>query len=183
MNKRGKNLEKAITKFEENMETSKPTIIGDDIRVKQTTFDSMKKVVKEAKNVLNEVPAMQNLIDDMSTFTNSYKNLETKNKALKANAEFLEKKTKRLEKENQDLWSYLKAVVKALKGIFRNILLLGKKYEKDEVVEEIKDYFDNKAYDKQDIVEVAIDTDKEDELYNYANIDKNYDFYDKDIEI
>ena len=39
---------------------------------------------------------------------------------------------------------------------------------------EIKDYYDNNDFDKDDIYDIAINTTKEDELFEYADIDNFY---------
>ena len=129
---------------------------------------------------MKEASVMQNIIDYMSKFTNSYKNLETKNKNIQNEVTYLKKKNDRLEKENQNLWSYLKSIVKVLKKIFRNVLQVGKKEEKDTVVTQVKSYYNNELYDKDDVYDVAVDTSKEKELFKYADIDKGYDTYNKD---
>lgn len=38
----------------------------------------------------------------------------------------------------------------------------------------MKDYYDNKDFDKDDVYDIAKETDKEDELFGYADIDKFY---------
>ena len=52
---------------------------------------------------------------------------------------------------------------------------------KEATTNEIKDYYDNKDFDKDDVYDIAKETDKEDELFDYADID-NYYFKD-DLEL
>lgn len=45
---------------------------------------------------------------------------------------------------------------------------------KEATTNEIKDYYDKEDFDKDDVYDIAIDTEKEEELFDYANIDKFY---------
>lgn len=45
---------------------------------------------------------------------------------------------------------------------------------KEATTNEIKDYYDKEDFDKDDVYDIAIDTTKEDELFDYAGIDKIY---------
>lgn len=64
-----------------------------------------------------------------------------------------------------------------IKNFFRHLLQIGNEKTKNAVVEEVKDYYENEDFTKDDVYDIAIDTTKEDELFNYADIDK---FYSKD---
>ena len=56
----------------------------------------------------------------------------------------------------------------------RRLLQIGNEKTKEATTNEIKDYYDNNDFDKDDIYDIAIDTTKEDELFDYADIDKFY---------
>ena len=58
-----------------------------------------------------------------------------------------------------------------------HLLQIGNDKTKEATTNEIKDYYNNNDFDKDDIYDIAIDTTKEDELFDYADIDK---FYTKD---
>lgn len=45
---------------------------------------------------------------------------------------------------------------------------------KEVTINEIKDYYDNDDFDKDDIYDIVKDTDKEDELFDYGDIDNYY---------
>ncbi len=62
------------------------------------------------------------------------------------------------------------------------MLQLGNEKIKETTTSEIKDYYDNEDFDKDDIYDVAKDTDKEDELFDYADID-NYYSKEDDLEL
>ena len=44
-------LKKSVDKLEEDMKSSKETIVGDYIKIKKEAYNSMKEVVKETKTV------------------------------------------------------------------------------------------------------------------------------------
>lgn len=54
------------------------------------------------------------------------------------------------------------------------ILKIGNEETKDEVVGQVKDYYDNKNFNSNDIYDIAKRTDKEDELFDYANLPDYY---------
>ena len=52
----------------------------------------------------------------------------------------------------------------------RKILFRGDYETKDMVGEQIKDIYDEKQYDNQDVYQISRGTEKQDELFEYANI-------------
>ena len=67
----------------------------------------------------------------------------------------------------------------------------GSEIIKEAVVDEIKQYFDDKIFKKKEVVDISVDTTKEDELFNYVGQEKYYeisyyneldDIYYKDID-
>jgi len=42
-------------------------------------------------------------------------------------------------------------------------------------VDEIKQYFDNKIFKKKDVVDISVDTTKEDELFDYVGLERYYE--------
>lgn len=42
-------------------------------------------------------------------------------------------------------------------------------------MDEIKQYFDNKVFKKKDVVDISVDTTKEDELFDYVGQEKYYE--------
>ena len=83
-------------------------------------------------------------------------------------------KNKKLEEEKESLISYINTILKAIKDFFRHLLQIGNEKVKEATTKEIKDYYDNEDFEKDDIYDIAIDTTKEDELFDYADIDKLY---------
>lgn len=94
-------------------------------------------------------------------------------------------KNDELEYENSRLKTILFDILKKIKTFFRNILHIGDEHSKNEVVSEIKDYYDNDDFTKDDVYDIAESTSKEDELFEYANIEydyvREYDDYDMEL--
>lgn len=100
--------------------------------------------------------------------------LKKKNESIQNEVKYLIIKNQKLEQKNNNLVSYIRTILKAIKHFFRELLQIGNDKVKEATTNEIKDYYDNKDFDKDDVYDIAIDTDKEDELLDYANVDKFY---------
>ena len=183
-----KGLDNAVNDFEEKMKTTKSTFIDKEyVRVKKDTFDSMKNVIKESKKVMEFQPKMEQLFNEVETFTKSHQTLEKENNNLQREVKALTTRNQNLTKENNNLKDYLKAILDAIKHFFRELLQIGNDKTKDRTTSEIKDYYDNKDFDSNDVYDISKGTSKEDELFDYAKVPsylkthKNYDMeYDKD---
>lgn len=65
-----------------------------------------------------------------------------------------------------------------------NYYTLGSKEAKEVTTKQIKDYYNNDDFEQNDIYDIAVDTDKEDELFGYAEIDNYYSkSKDDDLEL
>ena len=183
-----KGLDNAVKTLEEKMKTTKSTFIDKEyVRVKKDTFDSMKNVIKESKKVMEFQPKMEQLFNEVETFTKSHQTLEKENNNLQREVKALTTRNQNLTKENNNLKDYLKAILDAIKHFFRELLQIGNDKTKDRTTSEIKDYYDNKDFDSNDVYDISKGTTKEDELFDYAKVPsylkthKNYDMeYDKD---
>ena len=83
------------------------------------------------------------------------------------------------------LYSYTSEDIKELYGYMSKIThvtnvkeaasyLVGNKQIKEATMTEIKEYFDNEYFNKSDIYNITRNTTKEDELFEYADIDEYY---------
>lgn len=90
-------------------------------------------------------------------------------------------KNQELEEENNFLKHIIRSVLKNIKKIFRKILHIGSKDNKDLVVDEVSYCYDNELYNKNDLIDVGKDTERE-EIYDIAGIKNHYD-RDNDISI
>lgn len=118
-----KNLDSAMNDFEEKMKTIKNTLINKEyVKVKKDTFDSMNNVIKETKKVMEFQPKMEQLFNEVNTFTKSHLTLEKGNNNLQREVKALTTRNQNLTKENNNLKDYLKAILKAIKHFFRELL-------------------------------------------------------------
>ena len=144
------------------------------VKVKKDTFDTMNKVIKQTKKVMEIQPKIQMNYKEVDEYAESYKYLENENENIKKEVRYLKIKNKELEKENDNLISYMKLILKAIKDFFRQLLQIGNQLAKEATTREIKDYYNNKDFNKKDIYDIAKNTTKENELFDYADIDKFY---------
>ena len=160
------------------MSSNKETIFDKDyVKVKKDTFDSMNKVIEQTKKVMEIQPKIQRVYNEVDEYAKSYKYLEKENENIQKEVKYLKKRNQDLEKENYNLIHYIEAILKAIKEFFRYLLQIGNQKTKDSTTDEIKVYYDNEDFTKDDVFDIAIDTENEDELFDYINIDK---FYSKD---
>ena len=166
-----KDLDNAMNEFEEKMKTTKNTLIDKEyVKVKKDTFDSMQNVIKETKKIMEFQPKMEQLFNEVDTFSKSHQTLEKENNNLQREVKALTTRNQNLTKENNNLKDYLKAILKAIKHFFRELLQIGNEPTKEATTTEIKDYYDNQDFDKNDVYDISKGTTKEDELFDYAGV-------------
>ena len=157
------------------MSSNKETIFDKEyVKIKKDTFNSMNKVIEQSKKVMEMQPKIQKVYDEVDEYAKSYKYLEKENESIQNEVKYLRIKNQKLEQKNNNLVSYIRTILKAIKYFFRELLQIGNDKVKEATTNEIKNYYDNEDFDKNDVYDIAIDTDKEDELFDYANIDKYY---------
>ena len=166
-----KSLDNAMNEFEEKMKTTKSTIIDKDyVRVRKDTFDSMKNVINETKKAVEFQPKINELFNEIDNYTKSHQTLEKEKKNLERKVKALTTRNQNLTKENNNLKSYLNNILETIKHFFRKLLQIGNENVKNETTYEIKDYYDNNDFNSDDVYEIAKETTKEDELFDYANV-------------
>ena len=170
-----KNLDNAMNEFEEKMETTKNIPFDKKhVLVEKETFDSMNKVIKETKKVMEFQPKMEQLFSEVDTFTKSHQTLEKENKNMQREIKALTTRNQNLTQENNKLKTYLQAILEAIKHFFRELLQIGNEKTKEATTSEIKEYYDNEDFDKDDVRYISNGTTKEDELFDYADIPDYY---------
>ena len=134
----------------------------------------MNKVIEQTKKVMEMQPKIQKVYNEVDEYAESYKYLEKENENIQKEVKYLRIKNQKLEQENNNLVSYIRAILKAIKHFFRELLQIGNDKVKEATTNEIKDYYDKEDFDKDDVYDIAIDTTKEEELFDYADIDNYY---------
>ena len=179
-----KSLDNAMNDLEEKMKTTKTIpFYKKHIVVEKDTFDSMQNVIKETKKAVEFQPKINQLFNEIDTYTQSHQTLEKENKNLQREVKALTTRNQNLTKENNNLKTYLKAILEAIKHFFRELLQIGNEPTKKATTIEIKDYYDNNDFDMNDVVEISRGTIKEDELFDYVKapdyLKSNDTFYDE----
>lgn len=144
------------------------------IKEKLDIDETLDKKIKNILEFLNIKEKIQKVYNEVDTYAKSYKYLEKENENIQKEVKYLKIRNQKLEQENERLISYIKVILKAIKAFFRRMLQLGNEKIKEATTSEIKDYYDNEDFDKDDIYDIAKDTNKEDELFDYADIDNYY---------
>ena len=173
-------IDNAMNEFEEKMKTIKNIPFNKThVLVEKDTFESMNEVIKESKKAIEFQPKLQQLFEEVDTYTRSHQTLEKENKSLKS-------RVNKLTKENDNIKARLNAILENIKAFFRKLLQIGNEIIKNTTTSEIKDYYDVKEFDSNDVYHIAKGTTKEDELFDYANIPDHYKIrkkqYDSELE-
>ena len=164
-----KNLDNVMNDFEEKMKTTKNTLMDKDyVKVRKDTFESMQNVIKETKKVMEFQPKIEQLFNEVNTFSKSHQTLEKENNNLKREVKALTTRNQNLIKENNHLKDYLKTILEAIKDFFRKLLQIGNEPTKEATTTEIKDYYNNQDFDMNDVIKISRGTTKQDELFDYV---------------
>lgn len=170
-----KNLDNAMNNLEEKMKTTKNIPFNKThVLVEKETFDSMNKVINETRKAIEFQPKIEELFNQVQTFTKSHQTLEKENKNMEREIKALTTRNQNLTQENNKLKTYLQAILEAIKHFFRELLQIGNEKTKEATTSEIKEYYDNEDFDKDDVRYISRGTTKEDELFDYADIPDYY---------
>lgn len=171
LNTRNDKLDKVMNEFEEQMKTTK-TIPFDKkhIIVEKDTFDTMNKVIKESKKVMELQPKINQVFNEVDNYVSSYNLLEKDNQKYQREIKALKTRNSNLIQENNKLKSYIDTILEVIKKFFRKLLQIGNEPTKETTSNEIKDYYDNNDFDINDVYDISKDTTKEDELFDYVGI-------------
>lgn len=168
-------LDNAINNFENKMQTTKNIPFDKKhIILEKDTFDSMNNIIKETKNIMNFQPKIEQLFNEVNTFTKSHKALEKENNNLQKEIKSLTTRNQNLKKENNNLKLYIESILNTIKKFFRHLLKIGNENTKEATTKEIKNYYDNNDFDTNDVYNISKGTTKEDELFDYSNVPYYY---------
>jgi len=171
LNTRNDKLDKVMNEFEEQMKTTK-TILFDKkhIVVEKDTFDTMNKVIKESKKVMELQPKINQVFNEVDSYISSYNSLEKDNQKYQREIKALKTRNSNLIQENNKLKSYIDIILEVIKKFFRKLLQIDNEPTKEATTSEIKEYYDNNDFNSNDVYEIAKNTTKEDELFDYASV-------------
>jgi len=191
LNVRNTRLDKALNEFDEKMKTTKNIPFNKtQVIVNKDTFDTMERIVKESKKVIELQPKINEVFNEINSYASGYKTLENENKNIKREVENLNLKNRHLERENERLQDRISKILKSIKEFFRKLLQQGSAYIKDYAEDEVKQYYDRKDFKMLDVKDVAKGTPREESLFDYADVPDRYktirkplyeeDYYDDD---
>lgn len=147
----------------------------------------MNNVIKETKKVMEFQPKIDELFNEVQTFTKSHQALEMENQSMLKEIQLLENRNKDLRDENRSLINRLNELFQLLKKFLRKLLQRGNDYTKDETADVVKKCYENSDFDMKDVVIISKETTKQDELFEYVEAPdyykervKHYDEYDHD---
>lgn len=170
-------IDSSLKEFNTNMANTKEIPFNKNhVLVDKNTFNSMKKVIKETKNAIELQPKIEELFSEVDKYTKSHQVLEKENNKLIKENKSLKTRNHNLIEDNKSLKYCIRLIFEAIKKFFRKLLLIGNEPTKEATTTEIKEIYAEFAEFKQtDIYDVAVNTSKEQELFNYAGIKTNSD--------
>lgn len=171
LNIRNNKFDKIMNEFDEKIKTAK-TIPFDKkhVVVEKETFDTMNKAINESKKVMDLQPKINEVFNEINNYVDSYNCLEKNNQKYQREIKSLKTRNNNFLKENNKLKSYIDTILEAIKRFFRKLLQIGNEATKDATTNEIMYYYDNEDFNSNDVYEIAKNTTKEDELFEYADI-------------
>ena len=192
LNNKTQKLSESVKNLQDKMKSNKNVLFDKEyVKIKKDTFDTMNKVIDDATNVMNLQPKLEKVYKEVDSYTKSYQSLKRENTLYENEIKVLELNNDKLYEKNNELTNRINGILKAIKRFLRKLLQLGSEIIKEATVGEIKQYFDDKIFKKKDVVNISVDTTKEDELFDYVGYEKYYgvpkyneldDDFDKDKE-
>ena len=175
LNNKTQRLSASVKDLQDKMQSNKNVLFDKEyVKIKKDTFDTMNKVIDDATNVMNLQPKFEKVYKEVDSYTKSYQSLKRENTLYENEIKVLEFNNNKLNEENQKLTKRINGILKAIKKFFRKLLQLGSEVVKQATVGEIKQYFDDKMFKKKDVVNISVDTTKEDELFDYVDYERYY---------
>ena len=175
LNNKTQILSKSVKDLQDKMKSNKNVLFDKEyVKIKKDTFDTMNKVIDDATNVMNLQPKLEKVYKEVDSYTKSYQSIKRENNIYKNEIKNLELNNDKLYEKNKELINRINGILKAIKKFFRKLLQFGSEVIKEATVGEIKQYFDDKIFKKKDVVNISVDTTKEDELFDYVGYPKYY---------
>ena len=175
LNVRNDRLDKAISEFDEKMKTTKNIPFNkNQVIVNKDTFDTMEKIVKESKKVIELQPKINEVFQEINSYATGYRTLENDNKKYKREIDNLQFENGLLTSKNAQLKEQISNILKTIKDFLKKLLNRGMEYIKDYAEDVVKKFYDNKDFKMLDVKDVAKGTPREDSLFEYANVPDKY---------
>ena len=158
------------------MDSKTKGILNKKIVFDYNTYLELMDYLKQANEAVNRVAKSEGLYKELQQEIKLYKALLAVNDEKDTQINYLNNKIEKLEHDNASFKNFIIQLLQALKDIFRNILLFGKDKEKDMVLNQVKDCYDNNLYNEKDISYITNGTSKEKEITLYLE-EKDYEIF------
>ncbi len=158
------------------MESKTKGILNKKIVFDYDTYLELMAYLKQANEAVNKVAKSEGLYKELEKEIKYYKAFLAVSDEKDNQINYLNNKIDKLEHDNNSFKNFIIQVLQALKEIFRNILLFGKDKEKDVIINQIKDCYDNNLYNESDISYIIKGTSKEKEMTLYLE-EKDYEIF------
>ena len=175
LNNKTQRLSNSVKDLQDKMKSNKNVLFDKEyVKIKNDTFDTMNKVIDDATNVMNLQPKLEKVYKEVDSYTKSYQSIKRENDIYKNEIKNLELNNEELYEKNRKLTNQINSILKAIKKFFRKLLQLGSEVIKQATVGEIKQYYNDKHFNIKDVVNISVDTTKEDELFDYVGYPRYY---------
>ena len=175
LNNKTQRLSESVKDLQDKIKSNKNVLFDKEyVKIKKDTFDTMNKVIDDATNVMNLQPKLEKVYKEVDSYTKSYQSIKRENNIYINEIKNLELNNDKLYEKNKELTNRINGILTAIKKFFRKLLQLGSGVIKQATVGEIKQYFDDKIFKKKDVVNISVDTTKEDELFDYVGYPRYY---------
>ena len=175
LNNKTQRLSNSVKNLQDKMKSNKNVLFDKEyVKIKKDTFDTMNKVIDDATNVMNLQPKLEKVYKEVDSYTRSYQSIKRENDLYKNEIKNLELNNEELYEKNRKLTNQINSILKAIKKFFRKLLQLGSEVIKQATVGEIKQYYNDKHFNRKDVVNISVDTTKEDELFDYVGYPRYY---------
>ena len=175
LNKKTQRFNESVKDLEDKMQTNKNVLFDKEyVKIKKDTFESINKVIDDASKVMDLQPNLEKIYNEVDNYTKSYHSLYTQNIRYKNQIDDLECENFNLFVENKELKQRIKEIFMTVKKFFRDLLIYGNELVKNVTTKQIKRYYDNDDFTEKDIVNISVNTTKEDELFNYIGYENYY---------
>ncbi len=175
LNKKTQRFNESVKDLEDKIQTNKNVLFDKEyVKIKKDTFDSINKVIDDASKVMDLQPKLEKFYNEVDSYTKSYQSLYTQNIRYKNQIEDLECENFNLFVENKELKQRIKEIFMTVKKFFRNLLIYGNELVKNVTTKQVKRYYDNDDFTEKDVVNISVNTTKEDELFDYISYENYY---------
>ena len=169
--KASNDIKRILSKAKRKFNSAKVILDGEEYNILLDYFDMYSENVK--KQIRNEA-----LYNNISKYITTYSQLETKYKNLDIDHNYLQQDYINLKELYSNLRKFIYEIFQKLKSFFRELLLSKNNNQKEEIIDILKDCYDNKIYDWIDIKDITKKTNIQIVNDNQTkSLEKDYDIF------